>query len=433
LYQVTTDRTNIRMTRHPSMIVRVLALALVVSCGGGEKKKTPVKPQPKVAVAPAPKPETEEDREAKRHAAALAIVPDGSACFPAALKEANAPLLELGAVGSDAIICALDRDKSRLLGPVACWKIDLAGGALAYQAAAPLPGRNVDVLLAGGCARGYCLPKDAKAPADGIAHLAWNLDGSKVAVLAGDDVHLFDAASKNHESSFTVRGDKGVTNDPSAIAWVGDELFVEGADQGPYAAVWVFKQDGTQAGPLVAIGSKDGKPMSSYGGSFALLDKTRVGVSERGFTTLSTYEIDTGKRAKISRKVPTAPCKADELDAYWHANEAAVGAKCKDFMDKNYGHLIGADVVAGSKNFLALLRGARLGELAVLDAKTLAEKKSIKLPWCGEGGGGAAAGEKPGAAKDAPVTEEKAVRSTRGAVPKAAAKPKAEDPDQGGQ
>jgi len=28
------------------------------------------------------------------------------------------------------------------------------------------------------------------------------------------------------------------------------------------------------------------------------------------------------------------------------------------------------------------LRGPRLGELAVIDAKTLAEKKSIKMPWC---------------------------------------------------
>ena len=28
------------------------------------------------------------------------------------------------------------------------------------------------------------------------------------------------------------------------------------------------------------------------------------------------------------------------------------------------------------------LRGSRLGELAVLDNSTLAEKKSIKLQWC---------------------------------------------------
>jgi len=33
-----------------------------------------------------------------------------------------------------------------------------------------------------------------------------------------------------------------------------------------------------------------------------------------------------------------------------------------------------------------VLRGARLGELAALDQKTLEEKKSFKLQWCGAEG-----------------------------------------------
>ena len=79
---------------------------------------------------------------------------------------------------------------------------------------------------------------------------------------------------------------------------------------------------------------------------------------------------------------------------------------------------MGATAVAGSKNFLVLLRGPRLGELAVIDSKTLAEKKAIKLPWC-EGGAAAAA-----------APEEKSAKKAS----KDAAKGKGEDdPDAGGQ
>jgi hypothetical protein len=59
-----------------------------------------------------------------------------------------------------------------------------------------------------------------------------------------------------------------------------------------------------------------------------------------------------------------------------------VSPKCKDFVSKNFSHLVGADAVAGTKNLLVLLRGPRLGELAVLDAKTLAERRTIRMPWC---------------------------------------------------
>jgi len=99
-------------------------------------------------------------------------------------------------------------------------------------------------------------------------------------------------------------------------------------------------------------------------------------------STLTIYEIDTGKRTKLVRKIPASACKKEELDAMWHDTSAGAPAKCKEFFFKNYAHLIGADAVAGTKNLLVLLRGPRLGELAVIDAKTLAERKVIKLPWC---------------------------------------------------
>lgn len=372
------------MPWHPATIVRVLVPLTLLACGGGKKKVEEPKSDDSADVkAPPPAPETEADREKKRHAEALQIVPDGSTCLPGDLRKANAPRLELAAIGSDAVVCAIDQDRTRLLGPVGCWSVAVRGdhpGTLAYQPPAPLPGRGLAVMLDDRCARGYCLPKDAAAPKDQVALITWNLDNSKVAVLAGDSVHIYDAASKAHETSFSIRGERGVTGDPTAVHWNGDAIFVEASDANA-APVWIYKPDGNLVGALEPIGAAKA-PLSTKGGSFLLLDKNRVAVSEQGMSTVTTYDIDTGKRAKLVRKLPAAACKKDELDALWKDPGANASAKCKDYVTKNFSHLVGADAVAGTQNLLVLLRGPRLGELAVIDAKTLAERKTIKMLWC---------------------------------------------------
>ncbi|CAN5916931.1 hypothetical protein BH11MYX3_BH11MYX3_27310 [soil metagenome] len=423
------------MARYPGMIARVLVPLALVACGGGGKPKAKKPVVVKKTPPPVKNTETEEDRENKRLSAAHAIVPEGASCLPTARKENTAPRRELAAIGSDAIVCAIDTDETRLLGPVACWKVDLASGALVYQPAAPLPGRGISVLVDDRCARGFCLPKDAKAPASKIARMSWNNDNSKVAVLVGDDVHVYDASSKAHESSFSIRGDKGVTNDPVAIHWVGDVLFVEGADNGPFSAVWAFKADGTPVGGIEAIGAKDGKPISTFGGSFSVLDKTRVAVAEQGFSTVTVYETGTGQRSKLVRKLTKPPCKNEEVDAYWKDENDKITPKCKDSLQKTFGPLQGATAVAGSKNFLVMLRGTRLGELAVMDAKTLAEKKAIKLPWCNGGDGGAkgAAIEGGGGrADDAAADKDEKVAKPKTRAPAKKGKGD-EDPDAGGE
>src|SRR5262249_19179294 len=160
-------------------------------------------------------------------------VPADSNCLPTALKDEDAPRLELAGIGKDPILCAVDTNKSRLLGTVGCWKVDLKNMKddnvpLLYQDPKPLPGHDVRNALEDRCASEFCLPKDTKVKDTKLVHMSWNLDGSKVAMLVGDNVHLFDAASKDHEASFSVRGDKGLTNDPVAIYFVGGEVFVEG-------------------------------------------------------------------------------------------------------------------------------------------------------------------------------------------------------------
>ena len=64
--------------------------------------------------------------------------------------------------------------------------------------------------------------------------------------------------------------------------------------------------------------------------------------------------------------------------------------------EETFAHLIGADAFAGKRSLLALLREPRFGELAVMDAKTLAETRTIRTPFCedAEGKEPAAKGEK---------------------------------------
>lgn len=355
---------------------------MLVGCGGGGKKEVAEPSDDDDLAMQKPKPQPE-DPETVRRRLIHSIVPEGSSCLPASLKEEGAPRLELAAVGKDAVVCAIDEQPDRLLGPVGCWKVDLASGKLEYKAPEPLPARGFSVMLEGKCARGYCLPSE---PSSSIVSFAKNLDGKKVAILAGDDVHIFDAESKAHESSFSVRGDKGVTNDPKAVHFLGERIVVEGADQGPYAAAWVFKIDGAAVGPITMLGAKDNKPISSYKGSFSILDKVRVAIGHHGMATLNTFDVNTGARAKLVRKVDKLACKPAEIDAYFVDGDK-VTDKCRASIEKASGHLIGATVVAGAKNFLVLLRGNRLGELAVMDAKSLAEKSVIKMPWCGADSG----------------------------------------------
>jgi hypothetical protein len=231
-----------------------------------------------------------------------------------------------------------------------------------------------------------------------------------------------------------------VTGDPTEIDWNGEAIFVQ-ANDGAVSPVFVFNSEGVPAGPIEVLGGKDKAVLSTRNGSFLLLKPEQVAISEQGLTTLTIYETATGKRTKLVRKLPAPTCKKEELDAVWRDLNAQVSAKCQDYVTKNYLHLIGADAVAGTKNLLMLLRGPRLGELAVVDSKTLAEHKAIRMPWCDETGGGAPSGEAasaPGAVgadkasgfAPAPAAE---AAPTPMKAKEAKGKSKTSDPDAGGQ
>ena len=413
------------MVSHRSLAASLIFLA---ACGGGDKKVK--KPKPKEeAMQPLPE-ETEASREMKQKTARLAIVPEGSNCLPTALKQEGALKLELASVGADAVLCAIDADGIRLLGPVGCWKVDLKNMGegsvpLLYQEPVPQPGHSISAKLHDGCAMGLCSPGKNAA---GAARLSWNADSSKVAMLAGTDVHIFDGASKKHLSTFGIGGDKGVSGEASAIHFVGDSIVIEGGNDGN---AWVFKADGTATGVINTLGGKDEKPVSMKKGSFSVLDGGKVGLADHGMDTFTVYEIETGKRTKAVRKPAKLACKPAEIDAYWTDGDK-VTDKCKDGIAKATGPWIGATAVMGKKNLLFALEGERLGELAVVDPRTLIEtKKALKMPWCG----GQAGGEAHRGAAPAPPRKAAKDDSDEAPVPRASSRApvkKGGDPEDGG-
>lgn len=368
--------------------------ASLVACGGGSGKKTTktpvVKKDSKGKPAKDPKkkkkPVTEEDRAKKREEQASKLIASDSTCLPTDLKNPDAKMaFELGAVGGLAIVCAMDRDPERALGAVGCWDVDLTAGTIKFRDRSGIPGRGYQAAIQGGCVRGYCLPKDQEVATDQPALISWSLDGAQVAVAAGDQVHLYDAASKELAKSVPLRdpahGDKAMPGVPKALWFLGDNLFLHGGEEGA-TTIWSYKTDGTANGQLMGLG-KGNEPVSMHHGSFFLLDKDRVAASERGLSTLTIFEVGTGKRSKLVRKISNGPCRSNQVDAYFSTEApAALPAKCVSHLKKTFADFDGTTMVAGSKNFLAALTSDRVGELAVIDTKNLSEKRAIKLPWC---------------------------------------------------
>jgi hypothetical protein len=385
------------MTR--SALVRIVcvgfAMTAITACGGGGAKKKPEKPKPTKPKVDKPKAETEADRDAKRLAAAQEIVPEGSNCMPAALKPAElAPSLELGAVDGSPVVCAIDTDQGRLLGPVACWSLDIKSGEMTYRAPAPLPGRGFAVRLDGEkerCARGYCLPDDALLPTPPIVHIAWSHGGDKVAVAipgSEPEIHIFGAADKAHQGVIkpkaTEAAEKAMQTDLAGILFVGDVVAALGSANDAGAPVYLFKTDGTPVGAVERFGGKAKGPVSVKNGSASVFGDGMIALNEDALATVTTIDVKTGQRAKLVRKAPKTKCKQKDIDALLAGGGEKASDKCKTDYAKHYEPLIGGLLVQGKNNHLVLLRGERYGELAVVDAKTLVENRHYGPAWCEE-------------------------------------------------
>ena len=111
------------------------------------------------------------------------------------------------------------------------------------------------------------------------------------------------------------------------------------------------------------------------------------------------------ERAKFVRKPPKTACKTKDVTALIAGAETKASERCKSEFAVAYAPLIGATVVQGKKNHLVLLKGERYGDLAVVDAKTLEENRSLDAKWC-DAAGATAADETAPPAEDAAASED---------------------------
>ena len=206
--------------------------------------------------------------------------------------------------------------------------------------------------------------------------MTWSFDSSKVAVLAGDNVHIFDAHDQGARIHVLDPRRQGRDQRADRDRLERRRDLHPGARRRRPRRSGCSRPTARRSGPIEALGAKDKSLLSTRNGSFMLLDKNRVAVSEQGFSAMTIYEIDSGKRSKLVRKLPAGPCKKDELDATWKDSAATVAPKCKEYIEKTFSHLIGADVVAGAKSLLVCCAvPGSVSSAAALDPKTLAEKE----------------------------------------------------------
>jgi hypothetical protein len=315
-------------------------------------------------------PKVGDEPDAARDAApidAAARLELARACLPVGLRAPGAPRLALGQLDRAAVLCAVpDRGA-----PSACWKVELAdgfspAGALTPRRAAPLPGQALtarpgDAVLA---------PYPYASAGDAPVQLAFSDDGEALAIRSGDRIRTYDASSPRPLHEIALAHEPGLAW--GALHWIGHTIFVEGTRDGALG-VWAF--DARDEGAEILAPATTGR-WHPAGSTFVALDLLRVGIAAPGLASLTVYDLtalhSTARPPARDRSGALAPIVTGTV-----VRRACPAPPCDD--DPSY---TGADLVAGTRSLVALLRGPRLGEIAVLDPATLAERRTIQLPWC---------------------------------------------------
>jgi hypothetical protein len=310
------------------------------------------------------------------------------ACLPASLfsqsEASDAPTLDLGFVEKAPTLCASnDRQQAGLLG---CWTIDPATGAMSSSPAAFLPGHSqIAKTDANGCIEGSCVPE---ASADEL--LAWvvSTSGERAAILRENTVYVFDVKTKTRTGAIPLFGNgvpdaTSVGNQPIRIFYIGDTLYVVGADAGPYIAVWSFKDDGRRTGLITTTGKAGDPGYSVYNGAVNIVDETHIALADAGLRTMLVLSAIDGKREVRTRPVSLAPCTRQETENVYLGDFDALSKRCRKTVAETFEPYIDlVPIRLPSGDFLAALSGKGRGSLAILDGKTLAEKRRFRLPRC---------------------------------------------------
>ena len=295
------------------------------------------------------------------------------------------PTFELGLVGGSVTLCARESpDRPRGAG---CWTVNPTTGALTASAATALPGRNKRVAAdAAGCVAGYC--PTPKAESGTTLLWATSTNRARAVVLSGGELQVFDATSKARLRTIALSADGVpphtiVGNLPIRLLYLDDTIHVVGADAGPFAAVWSFKDSGARLGLVTKDGRADGRAFDIYLGGSSVLDGGHVALADAALRRLVILDA-AGKRTTLVRQVSPAPCSEENLgDVFIGGGDQRVSAACRRTIATRFAPYHDIELVRlPSGTFLAALSGKHAGEIAILDKTTLREIKRVKLARC---------------------------------------------------
>lgn len=264
--------------------------------------------------------------------------------------------------------------------PLACWDLDLATGAMTSRAAAPLPGRGYAVAFDRDCADGYCLPSDEMRDApepDERYTLATSTDGQRAVLwtaMRGSAGVVFDQRSRRVVAAIDASDDEGSADDAIvALAFVGSRIVRTGANAGIDERFLGWTATGKRARMTAAMEEAGLQVLSDHELGF---------VSALG-TVLTTIDVASGRRRVATRVI--AECNAqdrehlrtDALEA------AAVRPACAAVWPRVGAPYVGAEWIhLPGGAYAVALTGAQVGELAILDGRTLRETRRVPLARC---------------------------------------------------
>ena len=297
-------------------------------------------------------------------------------CIPRAAREH----LAITRLGDTPALCQRPSEPVQTLA-ARCWELDLARGRVSRLDASAIPGMSLPASVDGGCVGVWCPdPPLPEGPGDGPL-IARSTDQAHVALRVGCGLFVFDSATAAQVARVDLCGGEGGRFPLGEMVFVGDRLYLPEVAGGPFVGVEVFDVRGAFLGNLGTAGSH----LSVFDGSMSALDSTHFGASSTGLLSLSVVDA-AGQTRTLQRTTPLNPCTPGELesDFEWPSHP-----RCKAFLERHVYPYVDAKLVQlPDGNFLALLDGGSVtahrwaGTLALLDGRTLAEKRRFEPRWC---------------------------------------------------
>lgn len=271
-----------------------------------------------------------------------------------------------------------------------CWTVNAKSGVLSASAATRLMGRSTAATTGpDGCVENYCpVPKPG---ADQKALFAMSTDDTHAVILVDRTLHVFDARTRAQTAVIPISDEKAASdtnigNEPIEILYLGHTLYVAGSDAGPFIGVWLYKDDGKRLGRATdpqKAGQEDAT-FSVYAGAANIIDDKHVALANAGLRTVQIFD-ETGKKVQeLKRPVAIAPCTAEDMINVDIADVDQLPRSCRLHVRKTFEPYFDVEPVRlPTGDMLIALSGKYLGSLAILDGKTLMEKKRLTLERCG--------------------------------------------------